>query len=316
MERERGLKSVAVLREERKASKFGKPTGMFFLLVGAGLLVVLGIAYFSSSRELETARADLLKKQRAAAETVGKEWAPIRDGIEAVALENARSVLPEVVKPELASWDFRALPGIYLRLRVDQAKTAESLRLAAADSQRDSFCACLLKGRPMPEGDAGASEERPWNLHRAYAAARVLDDGWVAEVKGAENDMRLRVFQQQYDKAQVNEIPIAVEIVKRAQFFMLVLDEDTPEAKAQADAGVPTGEELQALPHPARVVVVNLKNKEVLLRLRRDVEGQFFMAGEAHTMDSDTRAAMKRQVNNCALAQLVTAEINKSQPAK
>jgi len=312
MERERGLKSVAVMREERKARKFGKPTGIFFLLVGAGLLVVLGFAYFSSSRELETARADLLKKQRAAAETVGKEWAPLREGIEAVALENTKPGLPEVVKPELAAWDFRSLPGIYLRLRVDQAKTVESLRAAAADSQRDSFCACLMKGRPMPEGDAGVAEERPWNLHRAYAAARVLDEGWVAEVKAAENDMRLRVFQQQYDKAQVNEIPVAIEIVKRAQFFMLVLDEDTAEAKSQADGGVPTGEELQALPHPARVVVVNLKTKDVLLRLRRDVDGQFFMAGGAAAMDPDTRAAMKRQVNNCALAQLVTAEIAKA----
>ena len=63
--------------------------------------------------------------------------------------------------------------------------------------------------------------------------------------------------------------------------------------------------------HPARVVVVNLKTKDVVVRLRRTAGGQFFMAGEHHAADPETMAAMRRQVNNCALAQAVTAEISK-----
>ncbi|MBK8216960.1 MAG: hypothetical protein IPK71_24815 [Myxococcales bacterium] len=309
---ERGLKSVAVLREERKASKFGKPTTGFFGLVGVGLLVTLGVAYFASNRELEAARGDLLKKQRAAGETVGKEWAPLRDSLEAVALAEAKSPsFDDLVKPEVATWDFRALPGIYLRVRQAEATTVEALRAAAATSQRDGFCACLMKGQAAPEGDAGVADERPWNLHRAYAATRVLEPSWVDEVKSAENDTRLRVFAQQYEKAQVGALPVAIEIVKRAQFFMLVLDEDTDEAKAEADGGVPTSEQLQAMGHPARVVVVNLKTKDVVVRLRRTAGGQFFMAGEHHAADAETMAAMRRQVNNCALAQAVTAELTK-----
>lgn len=311
MERERGLKSVAVLREERKANKFGKPTSSFFLIVGAGIVLVLVAAYFTSNRELETSRSDLLKKQRAAADTVGKEWTPLRDTLESLTLENAREPYAgDQVKPEVLGWDFRTLPGIYFRLRTAQAKDAASLRTAALGSVKDGFSACLLKGGPAPAVDAGAAEERPWNLRQAYAATRVLDDSWTSEVKTAENDMRLRVFQQQYEKAQSAEIPLAIEIVKRAQFFLLVLDEDTDEAKKEADGGVPSNEELQALPHPARVVVVNLKTKEILARLRRTAEGQFFMTGGAN-VDDETRAAMKRQVNNCALAQLVAAEIVK-----
>lgn len=311
MERERGLKSVALMREERKARKFGKPGPGFFLFIGGGVLLVLLVAYLTSNRELETAREDLLKKQRAAAATVGKEWTPLRDTLESIALENARDPYAgDVVKKDVPSWDFRALSGIYLRLRTAQAKDVATLRAAAADSQKDSFVACLLKGTPA-KPDAGPGDERPWNLRQAYGATRVLDEAWVAEVKAAENEMRVRVFQQQYDKAQMGEIPLAVTIVKGAEFFLLVLDEDTDEAKAQADGGVPSHEELQALPHPARVVVVHLKTKEVLLRLRRSAEGQFFMAGEHGMTDPETRAAMKRQVNNCALAQAVTAEIGK-----
>lgn len=310
MERERGLKSVAVLREERKARKFGKPGPTFFLSIAGGVLLVLLGAYYASNRELDAGRSELLKKQRAAAETVGKEWSPLRDGIEAIAVQNAREPYAgDVVKKEVASWDFRSLPGIYLRLRTAQAKDVATLRAAASDSHKDGFCACFLKGGPAKSPDAGPEEERPWNLHKAYTATHVLDEEWVSDVKGADSEIRLRVFQQQYEKAQTNEIPLAVEIVKRAQYFLLVLDEDTDEAKAQADGGVPSTEELQALPHPARVVIVNLKNKEVLLRLRRSAEGQFFMAGEHSATDPDTRAAMKRQVNNCALAQAVSAEI-------
>lgn len=306
MERERGLKSVAVMREDRKARKFGKPTSAFFLLVGAGVLVVIVAAYLTSNHELETARSDLLSKQRAAAVTVGKEWSPVRDLVESLALENAREPYAgDLVKPEVATWDFRTLPGIYLRLRLAQAVDAPTLRRAAQDSQKDGFSACLLRGGRAPSGDAGAEEDRPWNMRQAYGAARVLDEGWVSEVKTAENEMRLRIFQQQYDKAQSVELPLAIEIVRRAQFFLLVLDEDTPEAKAEADGGVPTVEQLQAAPHPARVVLVNLKTRDVLARLRRTAEGQFFMAGERGMTDPDTRAAMQRQVNNCALAQSV-----------
>ncbi len=310
MERERGLKSVSVMREQRLARKFGKPSSGFFLLVGGGVLLVVLAAYLTSTRELDAARGELLKKQRAAASTVGKEWGPIRDTIEAIALENAREPYAgDVVRPEAASWEFRTLPGIYLRLRMAQATDAPTLRKAAQDSQKDGFSACLLKGGKAAPADAGAAEDRPWNLRQAYASARVLDDGWVAEVKGAENEMRLRVFQQQYEKAQNTELPLAIEIVRRAQFFLLVLDEDTAEAKAAADGGAPTVEDLQVVAHPARVVLVNLRTKEVLARLRRTAEGQFFMAGERAMTDPETRRAMQRQVNNCALAQSVWADL-------
>jgi len=312
MERERGLKSVAVMREERKARKFGKPTSAFFLLVGGGVLAVIVAAYLTSNRELEAARTDLLSKQRAAAVTVGKEWSPVRDLVEGIALENAREPYAgDVVKPEAATWDFRTLPGIYLRLRLAQAADAATLRRAAEDSQKDGFSACLLKGGRAPLADAGAAEDRPWNLRQAYAAVRVLEDRWVSEVKTADNEMRLRVFRQQYEKAQSSELPLAIEIVRRAHFFLLVLDEDTPEAKAEADGGVPTVEQLQTTAHPARVVLVNLKTREVLARLRRTAEGQFFMAGERAMTDPETRAAMQRQVNNCALAQAVWGELKK-----
>ena len=56
-------------------------------------------------------------------------------------------------------------------------------------------------------------------------------------MRDADDDLRLRVFVEQYDKAIREEIPLAIDVVKRAQFFLLVLDEDVPEAAAFADGG-------------------------------------------------------------------------------
>ncbi len=310
---ERGLKSIAAAREERSVRRFGKPTTLFWMLLLGGVSVALLVAYVTSSRELEASRSALLSKQRAAAETIGKEWFPLRDQVERVALEAAMDPYPgDMIAKEAASWDFRALPGLYLRLRTAQARDAAALRRAAASSQKDGFTACLLRRNTPWSADAGAAKDHPWNLRQAYASTRILTDEWLGEVKAAENDMRLRVFEQQYARARDTEIPLAIEIVKRAQFFLLVLDEDSDEARTGPDGGAPTSEDLQLVLHPTRVFIVNLRTRELLARLRRSVEGQFFMAGE-RAADPETQAALRRQVNNCALAQIVSSEIS---PAK
>jgi hypothetical protein len=128
-------------------------------------------------------------------------------------------------------------------------------------------------------------------------------------VKEAEDPLRLRVFEQQYDKAVRDEIPLAAQIIKRAQFYLFVLDEDDDRAKAESDGGAITEEALQLVPHQARVHVVNLKTGAELVRLRRVGEASFVMAGERAVSDPETKQAMQRQVNNCALANLVRAAI-------
>jgi hypothetical protein len=152
------------------------------------------------------------------------------------------------------------------------------------------------------EIDGGAFAEQPWNLAQAYAATRILSDDWVRLVREADDDLRLRVFRGQYDKAVRDEIPLAIDVVKRAQFFLLVLDEDVPEARAFADGGALTEEALQLVAHPARIHLFELPAGAEILRLRRSGEGRFIQAGERVVTDSETRDAMQRQANNCALA--------------
>jgi hypothetical protein len=209
-------------------------------------------------------------------------------------------------------------------MRLADAKDLPTLRTVAKDSARDSFVGCLFKennpsAMAIARGDADAGamagwQDQPWNLRLAYASTRILTDEWVNEVKNAEDEIHLRVFVQQYDKAKEEEIPLAIDIIKRAQFFLLALDEDVPEAKELApDAGRNAGKvtelHLQQVRHPTRVHLVNLKTGKEIVRLRREAEADFRFAGEHTLRDPYFLAAMKRQVNNCALAQSVWSAI-------
>lgn len=290
-----------------------------WLIAGGAVLAVVAAAWVFSDRSVSTAKDELLAQHRTAMSTIGNEWIPLRDKIEALTLDAARDFKGDAIEPDAARWDFRSVPGIYLRVRASDAKDVKTLREKAKDSVRDSFTGCLLReanpDRTKDVPDAGFGPDQPWNLRQAYASTRVLTDDWTKEVKESDDAMRLRVFEQQYEKAKTTEIPLAIEIVKRAQFYLLVVDEDVAEAKEfSVDGGAIDEEALQQVAHPARVHVWNLKTGAEIVRLRRVAEGAFVMATGTR-LEPEVRAAMLRQVNNCALAQDVWGAIRPA-PAK
>ncbi len=308
--RELGLKAVHSARAERSRSKYGKIDSRAWLFAGAAVVATLIAAWVLSDRKLDAAKEEILSQQRAAVSTVGAEWFPLRDKLEKITLEAAAHFDGDQVDLEAARLDFRSLPGLYLRVRVAEAKDASAIRASAKDSAKDGFVACLLRepNRPAHEGngDAGtAGPQHPWNLHEAYRATRVMTEEWANEVKASADKDRLRVFRQQYDRAKRDEIPVAIDILKGAQFFLLVLDEDVEEARELSDGGPVQQEALQQFPHPARVHIVNLRTGALIARLRRTAVADFAFVGEHVVRDPGTRAAMKRQVNNCALAEQV-----------
>jgi hypothetical protein len=143
--------------------------------------------------------------------------------------------------------------------------------------------------------------EQPWNVKRAYQATRILDDAWRQNVETLNDDLRMRYFEAEFDKAEKREIPVAIDIVKKARFFLLLLDEDVPAAKAESDAGLMVSD-LTLVPHPLRVVLVDLKLKSFVFRARVTAGGDARMAtGEA--IGEAMQKSVTRQVNNCGAAQ-------------
>ncbi len=308
-----GLKSIRDAKQNRGRTQSRiSPQSLLFVLLAA---VTVTIAYFYvAGRNLDANKDKLLQKQRAVQATVGAEWGPLRDKIEKATLDAAAQFKGDFVDSEAGRMEFRTAPGIYLRMRVAEARDSAGLRKAAKSSLRDAFVGCLLRGQPRAKLEAdggGLFPDQPWNMRQAYTATRILTDDWVSEVKASDDDLRLRVFQQQYDQAIRDEIPVAIEMLKKAQFFLLVLDEDAAAARDAADGGPIDEQALQLVPHETRVHLVNLRTGAEMLRLKRSGAAAFFMAGENPNVDPQTRAAMQRNVNNCDLANQVTAALEK-----
>lgn len=307
-QKKRGLQGVHKAREMRVSGKFSRPTEK---MGGAALLVliaVLGAYRYFSNRSLQDSKDDLLGKRKAIEVTVGVEWEPLHKKLEQISIDEASLFKGDFVDPAATNLSFRSTPGLYLRMKVEDARDAASIRKAAQDSLKDGFTSCLLRttNEPLARGDAdaGVFPEQPWNVRQAYSATRILTEGWKRDVDESSDSLRLRVFQQQYDKAVSEEIPLAIDIIKKARVFVLVLDEEESSAERN-DAGVITDETLQLVEHDARVIVYDLKRDALLVRLKRTASGTFMPAGARPIADQETRDAVQRQVNNCTLAQSV-----------
>jgi hypothetical protein len=313
----RGLPAIARAREDRRSGR-ARWTTQAGLLAAAAVVGGLVAHKLVSQRELSEGRQALLAKQRAVAATLGAEWYPLRDKLEGEVVEAAKGFAGDFVDPVARRGEFRTQPGLYLRMRVADAGDVANIRRVAADAKKDAFAACLLR-EPNERGargelDGGAFAEQPWNLGQAYAATRILTDDWVSAVKDADDDLRLRIFTEQYDKAVREEVPLAIDVVRRARFFLLVLDEDVPEAAALADGGAVSEAALQLVPHPARVHVFDLASGREIVRLLRSGDARVIPAGERFVVDSETREAMQRQANNCALASRVQETLSLPTP--
>ncbi len=289
---------------------------MWGAVVATLVTVLMGYQYVAA-RNLAISKDELLAKTRAVSSTVGGAWFPVRDGLEHIVIDAAGAPKPDVVDAVVTTWDFRTAPGLYLRLRVADAKDVASVRKAALASQRDGFAGCLLHEPNTPaargEPDAGAFAEQPWNWKRAYASTRILSDEWSEDVRASDDPLRLKVFSEQYDKAVKEEIPAAIDMLKRAQFFLFVLDEDPADVKP-AEAASMTLADLEKVPHYARVQLIDLRTHTEVLRLRRAAEAGFLFAAGQPVTDPEALDAMKRQVNNCALAKEVDRAISDAKP--
>lgn len=309
MKKQRGLPSIARAREDRASgkSRWTSQAGLMALVAIIGGFVAYKVV---SDRDLASRRQALIGKQRAIEATLGKQWLPLRDKLEGEILGAAAGEYQgDVVDPEARKGAFKTEPGLYLRMRLADARSVDAIRKVAADAKKDAFAGCLLR-EPNDRGvqgeiDGGAFADQPWNLGQAYAATRILTDDWVAEVKDADDDLRMRVFEEQFGRAQAHEIPLAIDVVTRAQFLLLALDEDVPEAAAYVDGGTFTEEALQMVPHPTRVHLFDLASGREILRLRRTGGAQVVPVGERAMTDPETRDAEQRQANNCALARRV-----------
>lgn len=320
----RGLKSIENARELRATRKYGTPSPLFVVALAGSALAAVGVYAVKSDRDLESGKQQLLAERRAAMVTVGEQWLKLQTELQHLVIEAGKAdsgeYASDFIAPELAGKTIGDRPTIYLRMRLAQAKNDTTFRDAMGESSRDGFTSCFFTQKTeVPAhsalagvADAGDLLEQPWSLRQGIIATRVLDESWATDVTNAGDDMRLRAYQRDYEHAKKVEIPLAIDITKRSEYFVLLLDEDpAPGNEVRGvDGGAPTLADIETVPHAVRVHVISLdKSRKPMLRLRRMAEGQFRMAGAGSELPPETAAAMHRQVNNCALAGAVKSAI-------
>lgn len=292
------------------------------LVLGAFIVVYWKIA----QGKLESQKSAIMAKQRAVMQTLGPKIIPFCDKLERWVFELSGDPGANVAAPGVSLEAVANGPGVYLRLRAVNAKTTKTLRSAAARSFRDGFTSCLFVRHEETQGptckspsdctrglicndwSVCARPSQPYNLRLAYRALRILSSDWTDELHQASSDLAARAFELDFDAVTKNDIPVAIEVLSRAKYFTVVLDEDPPGGLpaplTRAPGEPPESEEerVQRVPHFARVGIWDVRDDKLLVRLRAEAASEFVAVGDRATTSADTLAAEHRQVNSCALA--------------
>jgi hypothetical protein len=143
----------------------------------------------------------------------------------------------------------------------------------------------------------------------------VLTSKWSDELHEARNDLEVRTFDLDLDKAAEHDVPLAIELLTRSKYFTVLLDEppSTPAdgSPAQvASANETPAEHRQRVAHPVRIGIWDLQTDQPVLKLRTEAVGSVVAVGEQQVADPRVIAAQQRQVNNCALALTVKEKLS------
>ena len=200
------------------------------------------------------------------------------------------------------------------RKSINDTNSVAQIRKAAQASLLDGFTSCLfvsptglqtqgtacrttsqcLPGQLCNEWNVCAAPPRPYNMRLAYRSLRVLTTEWSDELQQAESELAVDAYDRDLDSVAKHDVPVAVEIMNKARFVTLVIDEDPVGGLAKPAAGsMETAEEqLQRLPHFARIGIWDLATRTPLLRLRAEAAADFVAMSGHRATSAETEAAL------------------------
>lgn len=331
-EHQPGLPSLNQARaERRRAGAFGKAklsgvTPQFWIWVAVVLGAFVVVYWRITAGHLEGKKSAVMAKQRAIAKTLGPKILPFRDRIEGWVKALAGPWKGDRVAPSVDLSKVTHSPGVYLRLDIDSAHSSKAIRKASSSSLHDGFTSCFFvrkkavdprkgpkckaladcaPGLLCNEWDVCTRPLEPYNMRLAYRALRVLSTDWTDELHQTSSDLGVKAYDRDLDRVTHNDVPIAINILARADYFTAVLDETPKQGlpKALGDAGVETDEQrVQRTDHFARIGVWDLHSGQQLARLRARAQGKIVPVGQHVVRDKQTVAAAQRQANSCMLA--------------
>ncbi len=345
MRNENKTRGLAVLEQSRSERRRAVTSGRVKLRGGAPqfwiwtlvTFAVFGVVYWNvAQRQLQTARSEVLARQRAIKQELEPRLLPLRDKIEGWVVELAGQWSGDAVDGALSAERLSRSNGIYLRLLQKSAHSPEEIREGMEVSLHDGFTSCLFQreehykqeeakkchsiaqcgsGQICNDWNLCAPPSQPYNLRMMYRGLRVLSASWGDELHQASDDYQVRVLSRDLDKAFKDDVPIAIDMITRAKYFTAVLDEE-PQGKPAPAVDVTGGEvereelRIQLLPHPVRVAIWELETGKQLLRMRVESGADIMPIGRSHFAEQRIMDAQQRQANNCGIALDVKAKLS------
>ncbi len=341
---ERGLATLNDSRQaRRRAIVLGKSrisgTSPQFWVWTVVLIAGFGVIYWQlAEREVASEKARVMAKQRAVAKTLGPKILPFQEKVEGWARRLAGEYPGDFVKAGFEFDTVSRAPGVYFRLRAVNAADDERLRSAAAQSLHDGFTACFFvnktggdpksgppcraiadceSGLLCNEYDVCAKPSMPFNMRLLYRALKILSSKWTDELHQAPSELALRGYERDLQRVTHDDVPIAIDLLSRAKYFTVVLDEDPkgglpPPLEREKDSDLPaeTDEErVQRVDHWARIGVWEIESGKAMFRARIQAGGRVVPVGQKRIVDPHNQAAQQRQANSCALALAVKSKL-------
>jgi hypothetical protein len=267
-DRERGLPALQRSREQRRRAlvlgkvRLRESAPQFWLWTAVFLLGFSVVYWHWSERELDRQKSAVMAKQRAVAVELEPRLLPLRDRVEAWVLDLAAAPGERFTSPELSLEDLSKSKGLYLRLLLQDAQSAEAIRKAAPRSLHDGFTSCLFERKERMDPSVGkrcfnpaqcadgelcndwgicSPPTQPFNLRLMYGAMRLLSPTWTDELHATTTDYQVRVFERDLEKVVKTDVRIALELATTAKYFTLVLDEPPADAPTKGKAKPKSG---------------------------------------------------------------------------
>ncbi len=259
-------------------------------------LFALFYFYFQSRHETDE-RARIIKQRQALALEVRDDYASLKNRVEQWTVSAASGAYPgDSVDADARKFAWREQPAVYLRTRVADAISLDVLHAQARTVALDGLAGCLLRVK----GDVG-----PWSIGEVIAHSEALGADFVKDVRETRNDLRLRQLAYALDEYKEKRFPILRDAVRRAEYAIIVIDEDPakiPEQSAAFGKDATTLQRILGVRHPVRLHVRRLSDDKEILRIRRVPDAAPLQLAGAVVADPGALEVRQGQALGCAMA--------------
>lgn len=214
-----------------------------WIVLGTAFIGALFATYYTrQTRTSEAIRQGMLTVHEEQLSEIATRYIRFRERIEGLIAEAAQGGEPDTwVDPRLNISGLRQGVGLYVRLPAEAARDREKIGPAARGAQPDAIMRCL--------GIA------PMNLRGFYEKGEFLLPDWVEAVREEQDQMRLRVLEDQLGRHVQVDVPVLATMMQ-ADWLMVVLQQ----GENRTD-------------HPVDVFLWDLQRNQPLLRARVQARG-------------------------------------------